>query len=134
MISLAIGLFFPQVRNSEYPERSIRTRSGVTSLDFSERHPNLLAVGMYDGTIAIYDIARKAEVRRALLARYITIPWTRQTPRFVVVETAHLLGGVARLSCFLCRTGGNAGSHTLTLCEKKYIHICIYFVQHVMRS
>lgn len=51
-----------QVRNPEYPERTIRTHSSVTSLDFSERHPTLLAVGMYDGTIAIYDTAREGEV------------------------------------------------------------------------
>jgi dynein intermediate chain 4, axonemal len=35
-----------------------RTASGVTSLDFSARHPSLLAVGMYSGAIAIYDTAR----------------------------------------------------------------------------
>lgn len=51
-----------KVRNPEYPERTIRTHSSVTSLDFSERHPTLLAVGMYDGTTAIYDTAREGEV------------------------------------------------------------------------
>lgn len=51
-----------QVRNPEYPERTIRTPCSVTSLDFSERHPTLLAVGMYDGTIGIYDTAREREV------------------------------------------------------------------------
>lgn len=52
-----------QVRNPEHPERTIRTHSSVTSLDFAERHPTLLAVGMYDGTTAIYDTAREGEVR-----------------------------------------------------------------------
>lgn len=50
------------MRNPEYPERTIHTQSSVTSLDFAERHPTLLAVGMYDGTIAIYDTAREGEV------------------------------------------------------------------------
>lgn len=34
----------------------------MTSLDFAKRHPTLLAVGMYDGTTAIYDTAREGEV------------------------------------------------------------------------
>ncbi|CAM9549894.1 unnamed protein product, partial [Discosporangium mesarthrocarpum] len=55
------AVLFWSVRNPEYPERVVRTHSSVTSLDFSERHPNLLAVGMYDGTIAIYDTAREGE-------------------------------------------------------------------------
>ncbi|CAM9382411.1 unnamed protein product, partial [Choristocarpus tenellus] len=55
------AVLFWSVRNPEYPERVIRTHSNVTSLDFSGRHPNLLAVGMYDGTIAIFDTARDSE-------------------------------------------------------------------------
>lgn len=53
----------PKVRNPEHPERTIHTHASVNSLDFSGRHPALLAVGMYDGTIAIYDTAREGEVR-----------------------------------------------------------------------
>lgn len=30
--------------------------AGVTSLDFSQRNPHMLAVGMHDGTIALYDV------------------------------------------------------------------------------
>ncbi|CAM9671503.1 unnamed protein product, partial [Ectocarpus sp. 4 AP-2014] len=55
------AVLFWSVRNPEYPERTIHTQSSVTSLDFAERHPTLLAVGMYDGTIAIYDTAREGE-------------------------------------------------------------------------
>ncbi|CAN0411034.1 unnamed protein product, partial [Hapterophycus canaliculatus] len=57
------AVLFWSVRNPEYPERTIHTHSSVTSLDFAERHPTLLAAGMYDGTIAIYDTAREGEVR-----------------------------------------------------------------------
>ncbi|CAM9505909.1 unnamed protein product [Scytosiphon promiscuus] len=55
------AVLFWSVRNPEYPERTIHTHSSVTSLDFAERHPTLLAVGMYDGTIGIYDTAREGE-------------------------------------------------------------------------
>lgn len=41
----------------------------MTSLDFAERHPTLLAVGMYDGTIAIYDTAREGEVSAIVYIR-----------------------------------------------------------------
>jgi WD40 repeat protein len=30
--------------------------AGVTSLDFSQRNPHILGVGMHDGTIAVYDV------------------------------------------------------------------------------
>eukprot|EP00002_Diphylleia_rotans_P031932 TRINITY_DN6660_c0_g1_i3.p1 TRINITY_DN6660_c0_g1~~TRINITY_DN6660_c0_g1_i3.p1 ORF type:complete len:353 (+),score=64.46 TRINITY_DN6660_c0_g1_i3:171-1229(+) len=46
------------LKNPVYPERIIHTTSGVTSVDFSSTHPNLLAVGMYDGTVAIFDVRR----------------------------------------------------------------------------
>ncbi|XP_048581208.1 dynein axonemal intermediate chain 4-like isoform X2 [Nematostella vectensis] len=44
------------IKNPEYPERVFHLNTGVTALDFSGAHPNLLAVGLYDGTIAIYNI------------------------------------------------------------------------------
>eukprot|EP01138_Halocafeteria_seosinensis_P012280 gb/GECG01012549.1/.p1 GENE.gb/GECG01012549.1/~~gb/GECG01012549.1/.p1 ORF type:complete len:1327 (+),score=271.85 gb/GECG01012549.1/:1-3981(+) len=46
------------IKNPEYPQALVRVESGVTALDFSAAHPNLLAVGLYDGRIAIYDVRR----------------------------------------------------------------------------
>ncbi|XP_033115107.1 WD repeat-containing protein 78-like [Anneissia japonica] len=39
-----------------YPERVFHCEAGVTSMDFSVNNPNLLAVGLYDGTVAIYNV------------------------------------------------------------------------------
>lgn len=50
---------FWSMKNPEYPECVLHTPAGVTTLDFSSDHPNLLAVGLYSGTVAIYDV-RKA--------------------------------------------------------------------------
>ncbi|KAL5250861.1 hypothetical protein ACHWQZ_G016563 [Mnemiopsis leidyi] len=44
------------IKNPEYPERVFKTSSGITALDFSLQNPNLLAVGMYNGTIAVYNV------------------------------------------------------------------------------
>lgn len=44
------------LKNPEYPERVYTFEAGVTSLDFSQAHPNLLAVGLYDGTVAICNV------------------------------------------------------------------------------
>ena len=41
---------------AQFPECILRTPSGATSLDFSRLHPNVLAVGFYDGTVAMYDV------------------------------------------------------------------------------
>ena len=38
-----------------FPERAIPLPSGVTSIDFSTLHPHILAAGLYDGTVAIFD-------------------------------------------------------------------------------
>lgn len=50
------------IKNPEYPERYFHLTSGVTALDFSAAHPNLLAVGMYDGTIAIYNVRNRNDM------------------------------------------------------------------------
>ncbi|NXG66327.1 WDR78 protein, partial [Hemiprocne comata] len=44
------------LKNPMWPERVFRCEHGVTALDFSMANPNLLAVGMYNGFVAIYDV------------------------------------------------------------------------------
>ncbi|XP_068579502.1 dynein axonemal intermediate chain 4-like [Cebidichthys violaceus] len=46
------------LKNPTWPERVFHCHSCVTSLDFSADHPSQLAVGMHDGTVAIYDVSR----------------------------------------------------------------------------
>ncbi|KFQ94012.1 WD repeat-containing protein 78, partial [Nipponia nippon] len=44
------------LKNPMWPERIFRCEHGVTALDFSMESPNLLAVGMYNGSVAIYNV------------------------------------------------------------------------------
>ncbi|NXA23148.1 WDR78 protein, partial [Ibidorhyncha struthersii] len=44
------------LKNPTWPERIFRCEHGVTALDFSMATPNLLAVGMYNGSVAIYNV------------------------------------------------------------------------------
>ncbi|KAM9003561.1 WD repeat-containing protein 78 isoform X3 [Sarcophilus harrisii] len=44
------------LKNPMWPERVYPSLHGVTSVDFSISSPNLLAVGFYNGTIAIYNV------------------------------------------------------------------------------
>ncbi|XP_064928011.1 dynein axonemal intermediate chain 4 isoform X2 [Columba livia] len=44
------------LKNPMWPERIFQCKHGVTALDFSLRSPNLLAVGMYNGSVAIYNV------------------------------------------------------------------------------
>ena len=39
-----------------YSCRVFHSEVGVTAMDFSLTNPNLLAVGLYDGTIAVYNV------------------------------------------------------------------------------
>lgn len=44
------------LKNPEFPERYYKTEAGVTSVAFSQKHANLLAVGLFNGNINIYDV------------------------------------------------------------------------------
>lgn len=44
------------IKNTEYPERFYFTNAGVTALAFSNKYPNLLAVGLFNGNILVYDV------------------------------------------------------------------------------
>lgn len=44
------------LKNPTWPDRIFHCESGVTALDFSACNANQLAVGMYDGTIGIYNV------------------------------------------------------------------------------
>lgn len=44
------------LKNPEFPERYYKTDAGVTSIAFSQKHANLLAVGLFNGDIHIYDV------------------------------------------------------------------------------
>ncbi|XP_068459311.1 dynein axonemal intermediate chain 4-like [Clinocottus analis] len=46
------------LKNLTWPERVIHCHSCVISLDFSADNPSQLAVGMDDGTMAIYDVSQ----------------------------------------------------------------------------
>ncbi|EGD72941.1 hypothetical protein PTSG_04673 [Salpingoeca rosetta] len=44
------------IKQPQYPHRIYTTPSTVMAVDFSREHPQMLAVGMASGTIAIYDV------------------------------------------------------------------------------
>jgi len=44
------------LKNPEFPERFYKTEAGVTSLAFSQKHANILAVGLFNGNILIFDV------------------------------------------------------------------------------
>jgi hypothetical protein len=44
------------LKNTEFPERYYKTDSGVTAVAFSETHANLLAVGLFNGNILVFDV------------------------------------------------------------------------------
>jgi len=50
---------FWSLKNPESADRMIKTPCGVTAIAFSNQHPNLLAAGLYDGTVAIFDVRKQ---------------------------------------------------------------------------
>jgi WD40 repeat protein len=52
-------VLFWSLRNPDYPEKILRTSHSVTALDFSKQHPMILAVGLSNGDVNIYDVKRE---------------------------------------------------------------------------
>lgn len=47
------------IKNPTHPEYQFTTETGVMCLDFHPNFPALLAVGLYDGTVMVFDIRLK---------------------------------------------------------------------------
>lgn len=47
------------IKNFKWPEYHFSTEKGVMSLDFHPKSTALLAVGLYDGKVLVYDIRNK---------------------------------------------------------------------------
>lgn len=48
------------IKNPTWPEYSFTTESGVMCIDFHAKNPALMAVGLYDGTVMVFDIRNKS--------------------------------------------------------------------------
>eukprot|EP00108_Taenia_solium_P012309 TsM_000156300 transcript=TsM_000156300 gene=TsM_000156300 len=86
------------VKKINYPERLFRTPSGVTSIAWSSKNENLLAVGMFNGVIVIFD-ARKGS----------------QTP---ILDTTHATGRHYSPVCkleWVSREAGRSTGHAESL-------------------
>lgn len=49
-------LVFYSLKNSAFPEYIYPTNSGILCLDIHEQHSYLVAVGFYDGIVAVYNL------------------------------------------------------------------------------
>lgn len=54
-----IALF--TLKNPSYPEYVYQTESGVMSLHIHPQHPSMIAVGLYDGGVLVYNIQAKTD-------------------------------------------------------------------------
>jgi WD40 repeat protein len=75
-------LAFWTLKSPKFPERIIRTPSGIMSCQFSQVNPNIIAVGCYDGVVAIYDVRQRENKpvadSREVEGRHIDIVWETQ--------------------------------------------------------
>lgn len=55
------------ITNSFFPENIINTWSSITTIDYSNVRPAILAVGMTDGTIAVFDTSKKDANRQLIV-------------------------------------------------------------------
>ncbi|XP_070701689.1 dynein axonemal intermediate chain 4-like [Pempheris klunzingeri] len=106
------------LKNPAWPERVIHCDSAVTSLDFSSSSPSQLAVGMLDGSIALYnvhsqdyksDVISSRECPNKHLGPVWQLRWTQQELSLSGEERVEALLSVAadgRISkWFVCNSG-----------------------------
>ncbi|KAF4705781.1 WD repeat domain 78 [Perkinsus olseni] len=53
-------VLFWSLKNPSHPERALETNAGVSSLAFSDIYPNLIAVGLQNGGVAIWDLRQRS--------------------------------------------------------------------------
>ncbi|NWQ60484.1 WDR78 protein, partial [Neopipo cinnamomea] len=67
------------LKNPMWPERIFQCDHGVTAVDFSLASPNLLAVGTYSGSVAVYDVRSRNDAAfldsRASLNKHTGAVW-----------------------------------------------------------
>ncbi|GAA6215260.1 WD repeat-containing protein 78-like isoform X2 [Lates japonicus] len=106
------------IKNPLWPERIFYCHSCVTSLDFSANNPGQLAVGMFDGTVALYNvpcpddracIASSRESSEKHLHPVWQVTWIKQEMRSSGEERAEALVSVSAdgriTKWFLCSNG-----------------------------
>ncbi|XP_073346892.1 dynein axonemal intermediate chain 4 [Pagrus major] len=106
------------LKNPTWPERVIHCDSAVTCLDFSSNSPSQLAVGMSDGSIAIYNVQSQSnkscvisssECPNKHLGPVWQLKWISQELNFTGEEAVEALFSVAadgRISkWFVCNNG-----------------------------
>jgi dynein intermediate chain 1 len=49
------------LKNTRFPEYVFNTDAGVCTLDWHPSHPAVLAVGLYDGTVLVYDVRARTK-------------------------------------------------------------------------
>lgn len=54
-------LIFYTLKNHSFPEYIFTTTSGIMCLDIHQQHSYLVAVGFYDGHVAVYDLKKRGE-------------------------------------------------------------------------
>ena len=99
------------LKNPGYPLWSFPTPSGVTAVDFSVYNPNMLAVGLYNGTLAVHDVKTR-QVRPCT-----TIPLLYKITQATRVYSTSI--ATPRLSAKLarCQLGPqHVSSHSSTFC------------------
>ncbi|CAF2726680.1 unnamed protein product [Rotaria sp. Silwood2] len=62
LLAVGYGPFeYNDQRDGLFPERYFHTPAAVTTVAFSVKFPSLLAVGLYDGTVNVYDVQNNCD-------------------------------------------------------------------------
>lgn len=55
-------LIFYTLKNHSFPEYIYTASSGIMCLDIHQQHSYLVAVGFYDGHVAVYNLKKRGEM------------------------------------------------------------------------
>ncbi|KAI8806509.1 WD40-repeat-containing domain protein [Cladochytrium replicatum] len=65
------------LKNPSYPEFLYVTESGVMCLDIHPQHPSMIAVGLFDGSVCVYNLQKKSDhpVFKSLAGKHTDSVW-----------------------------------------------------------
>lgn len=115
------------LKNPSFPEFSFQTESGVMSLDFHPKHSSLLAVGLYDGTVMIFDIRQNQPIIQSTVktGKHNDCVWQ------VYWQTD---GPAQSLNFFSVSADGRVTSWTLSKSELQHTDVMILKVESASTS
>jgi len=111
------------LKNHSYPEYRFSTETGVMCLDFHPKYSFLLACGLYDGTVEVFDVRQKNSDKKIKPIYKSTVKTGKHTDPVWQVYWQRSDNGSKNLNFFSVSSDGRVTNWTLSKNELQYNNV-----------